>query len=1121
MGERVEDDDWAQRLTILLSPDAIPQTPLRRHSPDEPRNTASATNSPFFDIDDNTTNSDNSNSSPPPSLFVDPHLPPPLPPHRRPHGSSDRQNPPSSVSGVAAGRSPAGALREFAGRGGGMGIFQVPPRAAVHPGRPPSLELRPRPLRETQVGSFLRTIACSDSQLWAGQESGVRFWNLSDVFEGWGTGVVKRGDEESAPFWESCRTSPTLCLAVDDASGLVWSGHKDGKIRSWRMEQPAPRNSPTGKGGNFKEGLSWRAHDSPVLSIVITSYGELWSGSEGGVIRAWSWEAIEKSLSLTIEEGHMTASLVERSYVDLRSLVTVGGVCILPNMDVRYLLSDNSRSKVWSGGYLSFALWDSHTKELLKVFNIDGQVETRFDTLSVHDLYEEHEMKMNFVTISKKEKQRGPVSFFQRSRNALMGAADVVRRVAVKGAFGDDNRRTEALTMTVDGMIWTGCANGLVVQWDGDGIRLQEVRHHSSSVQCLCTFGMRLWVGYVDGTVQVMDLDGCLLGRWIAHSSPVIKMAVGGSYIFTLANHGGIRGWNLASPGPLDGILRSVLTHKEPFYTKTEHLKILVGTWNVGQEKASCESLISWLGGASSEVGVVVVGLQEVEMGAGFLAMAVAKETVGLEGSANGQWWLDAIGKILGEGNYFERVGSRQLAGLLVAVWARKYLQPYIGDVDTAAVPCGFGRAIGNKGAVGLRMRIYDRKMCFVNCHFAAHMEAVNRRNDDFDHVFRTMNFDRPFIANHVAADGVSAVQLPRGSNTPGDGKPELSDADMAIFFGDFNYRLQGITYDETMDLISRSCFDWLRERDQLQAEMRAGRVFQGLREGEIKFPPTYKFERLQAGLSAYDSSEKKRIPAWCDRILYRDSHSVSGAQCSLESPVVSSISLYDSCMDVTDSDHKPVRCIFNVDIACVDELSRRQEFGDIIASNERVKCLLEEIQYVPETVFNTYNIILQNQDTSMLRITNKCKRDKAMFGITCEGHSIVKDDGQISKLRTRASFGFPSWLKITPTAGIIKPGHMIDVSLHHEDLDTLEYVDGIPRNRWHEDTGGKVAILMVNIRGSCSVKSRSYRAQVRHISSTTSFNESRGTSKQIQSNPQRPDFANSSGSSNVVDLLL
>ncbi|XP_042456060.1 type I inositol polyphosphate 5-phosphatase 13-like isoform X2 [Zingiber officinale] len=40
---------------------------------------------------------------------------------------------------------------------------------------------------------------------------------------------------------------------------------------------------------------------------------------------------------------------------------------------------------------------------------------------------------------------------------------------------------------------------------------------------------------------------------------------------------------------------------------------------------------------------------------------------VGLEGSANdGQWWLNAIGKTLDEGSSFQRVVSRQLAGLLI-----------------------------------------------------------------------------------------------------------------------------------------------------------------------------------------------------------------------------------------------------------------------------------------------------------------------------------------------------------------------------------------------------------------------------------------------------------------------
>lgn len=55
-----------------------------------------------------------------------------------------------------------------------------------------------------------------------------------------------------------------------------------------------------------------------------------------------------------------------------------------------------------------------------------------------------------------------------------------------------------------------------------------------------------------------------------------------------------------------------------------------------------------------------------------------------------------------------------------------------------------FGNFLSHQGAVGLRVRVYDRIMCFVNCHFAAHLDAVGRRNADFDHVYRTMSFSRP-----------------------------------------------------------------------------------------------------------------------------------------------------------------------------------------------------------------------------------------------------------------------------------------------------------------------------------------------------------------------------------------
>ncbi|TMX04192.1 hypothetical protein EJD97_010830 [Solanum chilense] len=972
----------------------------------------------------------------------------------------------------------------FVGGGGGVGIFKVPTRASVHPSRPSCHELRPHPLRETQVGKFLRTIACTETQLWAGLECGIRVWNFSDQYKsGMGIGErARRGDEDAAPFHESTSTSPTLCLMVDSGSRLIWSGHKDGKIRSWKMDQSNFHES------SFKEGLSWQAHRGSVLSMVMSSYGDIWSGSEGGNIRVWPWESIHKSLSLSPEERHMAALLVERSIVDLKSQVTVNGVCNISSSDVKCLLSDHVRAKVWAAGSASFSLWDARTRELLKVYNTEGQIENRGDMSSVQEQATEDEMNAKVSSKPKKEKSQGS-SFLQRSRNAIMGAAEAVRRVASKGAgaFAEDSKKTEALVLAADGMIWSGCSNGLLVHWDGNGNRLQDFHHHPCAVLSLCAHGSRIWVGYISGMVQMLDLEGNLLVGWVAHNGPVVKMVVGDNYLFSLATHGGIRGWSLASPGPIDNIIRPELAEKEHLYTRKEDFRILVGTWNVGQGRVSQEALEAWLGSTVSDVGIVVVGLQEVEMGAGFLAMSAAKESVGLEGSAMGQWWQDAIGKALDEGSTFERVGSRQLAALLIAIWVRKSLRNHVGDLDVGAVACGLGRAIGNKGGVGLRLRVFDRIMCFVNCHLAAHLEAITRRNADFDHIYRTMSFTRSSNLLNNASVGVSsAAQVLRGTNAaainPDEGKPDLAEADMVIFFGDFNYRLFGISYDEARDFVSQRSFDWLRERDQLRAEMKTGKVFQGMREAIIKFPPTYKFERGKPGLGGYDSGEKKRIPAWCDRVLYRDSRTSPTVECSLGCPVVASIIQYEYCMEVTESDHKPVRCKFNIELAHIDRSVRRQEFGKVFQNNDRIRSVLNELRYVPETNISTSQIVLQNKDTFSLQISNKSREDMVLFQITCSGQSTTKEDRQASEYRPRGSLGFPRWLEVTPAAGIIKPDQAAEILVQHEDSQSLEdSVDGPPQSRCSEDTINKEVTLMIFIKASQSTEARTYQVHVRH----------------------------------------
>ncbi|KAG5226285.1 type inositol polyphosphate phosphatase [Salix suchowensis] len=1023
-------------------------------------------------------------------------------------------------------------LPEFIGNGGGTGIFNFP------------TQLRPHPLRETQVGKFLRNIACTDTQLWAGQECGVRFWSFEDVYEaGCGLdGRVRRGDEAAAPFFESGNTSPTMCLIIDSANRLVWSGHKDGKIRSWKMDQRLDDAN-----SHFKEGLSWQAHKGPVLSIVTSSFGDLWSGGENGIIRIWPWDAIEKSLSLSQEEKHMAAL----------SQVTVNGACSISSSDIKCLVADNVRARIWCAQPLSFTLWDARTKELLKVFNTEGQMENRADLPSVQqqDQPVEDEMKVKFVAPSKKEKSGG---FLQRSRNAIMGAADAVRRVATRGAgaFADDAKRTEALVLAIDGMTWSGCPNGLLLQWDGSGNRLQELHHHSSAVQCFCTFGTRIYVGYASGVIQVLDLEGKLISAWVAHSNPVLKMAVGNGYVFSLANHGGIRGWSIASPGPIDRLIRSQVASKELEYTRRNSFRILVGTWNVGQGRASQDALNAWLGSTASDVGIIVVGLQEVEMGAGFLAMSAAKETVGLEGSAIGQWWLDNIGKALDEGTAFERMGSRQLAGLLISLWVRKNLRKHVGDVDAGAVPCGFGRAIGNKGGVGLRIRVLDRIMCFVNCHwlhiwkqsigamliliiFFGICPLVGHQtlrqlvwcDSCFCVAFSTFLIWSLYVSGFplvlsIAAGVATASHTIKGTNaasaTTEEPKLDLAEADMVVFLGDFNYRLFGISYDEARDLVSQRSFDWLREKDQLRAEMQAGKVFQGMREALIVFPPTYKFARNQPGLGGYDSGEKKRIPAWCDRIIYRDNRSAPVSECSLDCPVVSSVIQYGACMDVIESDHKPVRCKFHVQVAHVDRSVRRQEFGEAVRSNEKVRSILEQLRYVPETTVSTNTIRLQSQDTAILRITNKDVKEKATFRIVCGGVRTVNEDEDESSYHSRGSYGFPRWLEVTPAAGIIKQDHFVDISVHHEEFHSLEeHFDGIPQNWWCEDTRDKEAMLSVNIHGSNATEIRSHQIIVRHCYSAKTVridSLSNNSQKGQGGSVHRSDLRQLSGSSDAVD---
>lgn len=118
--------------------------------------------------------------------------------------------------------------------------------------------------------------------------------------------------------------------------------------------------------------------------------------------------------------------------------------------------------------------------------------------------------------------------------------------------------------------------------------------------------------------------------------------------------------------------------------------------------------------------------------------------------------------------------------------------------------------------------------------------------------------------------------------------------------------------------------------------------------------------------------------------------------------------------MEVTDSDHKPVRCKFNVEVSRVDRSVRRQEFGKIFQYNDKIRSLLEELYYIPEIAISTSQIFLQNEETFSLIITNRSTRaDNVFFQISCQFQSAINKNKKTSGYRHRDSFCFPRWLEV------------------------------------------------------------------------------------------------------------
>ncbi|KAL1351808.1 hypothetical protein HN51_015682 [Arachis hypogaea] len=283
-------------------------------------------------------------------------------------------------------------------------------------------------------------------------------------------------------------------------------------------------------------------------------------------------------------------------------------------------------------------------------------------------------------------------------------------------------------------------------------------------------------------------------------------------------------------------------------------LRMFVGTWNVGGKSPDeALNLRDWFK-SPSPADVYVIGFQEiVPLNAG--------NVLGPEDSGPAAKWLSLMRHALNPNIEEEKGGvkqqqryylaaSRQMVGIFLCVWVRADLYCHVTNIRASCVGTGIMGYLGNKGSISISMRLYHTTFCFVCTHLASGEKDGDemRRNLHVSEILKRTKFSSSFEAPQTILQHHNIIWL-----------------------GDLNYRLVA-GYDDTHELLKKNDWQALLEMDQLRIEQKAGRVFKGWNEGGIYFAPTYKYLANSDHYVAQTSKskEKRRTPAWCDRILWK-----------------------------------------------------------------------------------------------------------------------------------------------------------------------------------------------------------------------------------------------------------
>ncbi|XP_012276603.1 inositol polyphosphate 5-phosphatase OCRL-1 isoform X2 [Orussus abietinus] len=413
-----------------------------------------------------------------------------------------------------------------------------------------------------------------------------------------------------------------------------------------------------------------------------------------------------------------------------------------------------------------------------------------------------------------------------------------------------------------------------------------------------------------------------------------------------------------------ESVVRYQMACKEDDYTYTEVFRIFVGTWNVNGQPPNGITIEQWLSCDEVPPDLYAIGFQELDL---------SKEAFLFNDTPREEEWRKVVTKSLHPKGVYQQVALVRLVGIMLIIFARDIHMPHIDNVSVDTVGTGIMGKLGNKGGVAVSCSIHNTSVCFVNAHLAAHCEEFERRNQDYADICARLSF--------------SKYVPPKN----------FKDHDQIYWLGDLNYRITEMDAAIAKHHISMENYHPVLLLDQLGQQKRLGKIFQGFHEAEINFKPTYKYD---PGTDYWDSSEKGRAPAWCDRVLWKGEP-------------IASIN-YRSHPELKISDHKPVSAVFDSQIRVIDKVKYRKIHEEVMKKLDKL-----ENEFLPQVMVDTTEVIF---DTLKFLEPSSKELIIANTGQVPVQFEFIKKLDDISYCK--------DWLHIEPYTGFIKPGEKCDIKL-------------------------------------------------------------------------------------------